>query len=139
MPVAQRVGKHFSATSGSHGGEYEDGCLLTMIALMMEAASTSETSVIFYQTTRRNNPEDIHLQVFLCSSGLLRLRKSRSNENLKFYIRQKLGTSCTSRDPRRHVTILAGQYRFRELCSVSRLHFLAGHTFVPLFETFGLH
>jgi hypothetical protein len=27
----------------------------------MEAASTSETSVKFYQTTRRNNPEDSHL------------------------------------------------------------------------------
>jgi hypothetical protein len=26
-----------------------------MIALMMKAASTSETSVNFYQTTRRNN------------------------------------------------------------------------------------
>jgi hypothetical protein len=31
------------------------------IALMMEAASTSETSVNFYQTTRRYNPEDGHL------------------------------------------------------------------------------
>jgi hypothetical protein len=31
------------------------------IALMMEAASTSETSVNIYQTTRRNNPEDSHL------------------------------------------------------------------------------
>jgi hypothetical protein len=30
------------------------------IALMMEAARTSETSVN-YQTTRRNNPEDSHL------------------------------------------------------------------------------
>jgi hypothetical protein len=29
-----------------------------MIALMMEAASTSETSVNFYQTTRRNIPEN---------------------------------------------------------------------------------
>jgi hypothetical protein len=29
-----------------------------MSALMMEAASTSETSVNFYQTTRRLNPED---------------------------------------------------------------------------------
>jgi hypothetical protein len=29
--------------------------------LMMEAASTSEMSVNFYQTTRRNNPEDSHL------------------------------------------------------------------------------
>jgi hypothetical protein len=31
-----------------------------MIALMMEAASTSETLVNFYQTTRRYNPEDSH-------------------------------------------------------------------------------
>jgi hypothetical protein len=30
------------------------------IALMMEAANTSETSVNFYQTTRRNNPDDSH-------------------------------------------------------------------------------
>jgi hypothetical protein len=32
-----------------------------VIALMMGAASTSETSVNFYQTTRRNNPEDSQL------------------------------------------------------------------------------
>jgi hypothetical protein len=31
---------------------------LRLIALVMAAAGTSETSVIFYQTTRRNNPED---------------------------------------------------------------------------------
>jgi hypothetical protein len=30
-------------------------------ALMMEAASTSETLVNFYQITRRYNPEDSHL------------------------------------------------------------------------------
>jgi hypothetical protein len=29
---------------------------------MMEAESTSETSVNFYQTTRRYNPEDSHLR-----------------------------------------------------------------------------
>jgi hypothetical protein len=34
-----------------------------LIALMMEAARTSETSVNFYQTTRRYNPEDSHLRV----------------------------------------------------------------------------
>jgi hypothetical protein len=34
-----------------------------MIALVMEAARTSETLVNFYQTTRRYNPEDSHLGV----------------------------------------------------------------------------
>jgi hypothetical protein len=70
--------------SGSHGGEYEDGCLLgccavyrsyrgacslhhQAITLMMEAANTSEASVNFYQTTRGNNPEDSHLLlVIIC-------------------------------------------------------------------------
>jgi hypothetical protein len=33
-----------------------------VIALMMVAASTSETSVNFYQTTRRNIPQDSNLQ-----------------------------------------------------------------------------
>jgi hypothetical protein len=32
-----------------------------IIALMMKAASTSETSVNFYQTTQRNIPEDSYL------------------------------------------------------------------------------
>jgi hypothetical protein len=34
-----------------------------LIALIMEAASTSETSVNFFQTTQRNNPEDSRLQI----------------------------------------------------------------------------
>jgi hypothetical protein len=44
--------------------------VLRLIALTMEAASTSEASVNFYQTTRRNNPEDNHLH-------------TRRRENLK--------------------------------------------------------
>jgi hypothetical protein len=44
-----------------------------IIFLMMEAASTSETSVNFYQTTRRNNPEDSHLHNF-------------RRENLKYHL-----------------------------------------------------
>jgi hypothetical protein len=40
---------------------------------MMEAESTSETSVIIYQTTRRYNPEDSHLH-------------TRRSENLKSYL-----------------------------------------------------
>jgi hypothetical protein len=50
----------------------EDGCLLGCIALMMEAARTSETLVNFYQTTRRYNPEDSHL-------------RTHRRENLKSY------------------------------------------------------
>jgi hypothetical protein len=34
-----------------------------LIALMMEAASPSETSANYYQTTRRNDPEGSHLRV----------------------------------------------------------------------------
>jgi hypothetical protein len=36
----------------------DEGDLITLIALMMEAASTSEMSKTFYQTIRRNNPEE---------------------------------------------------------------------------------
>jgi hypothetical protein len=35
-------------------------------ALMMEAASTSETLVNFYQNTQRNNPEDSYLHTLCC-------------------------------------------------------------------------
>jgi hypothetical protein len=52
--------------------QYEDGSFLAIV-LMMEAASTSETSVKFYQTTRRCNPEDSHLH-------------TRCHENLKSYL-----------------------------------------------------
>jgi hypothetical protein len=44
-----------------------------MIALMMEAARTSETLVNFYRTTRRCNPEDSN-------------RHTRRRENLKSYL-----------------------------------------------------
>jgi hypothetical protein len=53
----------------------EDGCLLgccAAIALVMEVASTSETSENFYET-RRNIPEDSHFY-------------TRHRENLKCHI-----------------------------------------------------
>jgi hypothetical protein len=34
-----------------------------LAALMMEEASTSETSVNFYQITQRNIPDDSHLHI----------------------------------------------------------------------------
>jgi hypothetical protein len=46
--------------------------LVAPIALMMEAARTSETLVNVCQTTRRHNPEDSHLH-------------NRRRENLKSY------------------------------------------------------
>jgi hypothetical protein len=48
----------------------------SLVALMMEVASTSEKSVNFYQTTRRNNPEDGHLQII---SSLISSMKKHSN------------------------------------------------------------
>jgi hypothetical protein len=44
-----------------------------IISLMMEAAGTSETSVNFYQTTRRNIPEDSQHHI-------------RRRENLKYHL-----------------------------------------------------
>jgi hypothetical protein len=48
-----------------------------IIALMMKAAGTYQTSVNFYQTTRRNNPEDshLHLQFYLKMYTVKILRK----------------------------------------------------------------
>jgi hypothetical protein len=43
-----------------------------VVAMMMKAASISETSVNFHQTTRCNNPEDSHLH-------------TRRRENLKYH------------------------------------------------------
>jgi hypothetical protein len=47
--------------------------LLRLIALMMETASTSETSLSFYQTAKHNTPEDTHLD-------------TRRRENLKSHV-----------------------------------------------------
>jgi hypothetical protein len=51
-----------------------------LIALMMEAASTSGTLVNFYQTKQQNNPEDSHLH-------------TRHHENLKSHLAAPILTS----------------------------------------------
>jgi hypothetical protein len=59
-----------------HGVKVCQKCLLpstSVIALMIEAGSTSETSVNIYQTTRRNIPEDSRLHI-------------RRRENLKAHL-----------------------------------------------------
>jgi hypothetical protein len=45
-------------TSGSYAGLYGDDCILECCAMMMEAVRASETSVNFYETTRRNIPDE---------------------------------------------------------------------------------
>jgi hypothetical protein len=45
----------------SEAGKCKMTVFWVLIALMMDAASTSETSVNFYKTTRHNIPEDSHL------------------------------------------------------------------------------
>jgi hypothetical protein len=42
--------------------------IIRAIPLTMEGVSTSEMSANFYLTTRRNKPEDSHLQVNFCST-----------------------------------------------------------------------
>jgi hypothetical protein len=50
----------------------------SIIMAMMEAASTSETSVNFYHTTPRNNPEKSHLQLcFMCFRLLICVHMKR--------------------------------------------------------------
>jgi hypothetical protein len=47
--------------------------------LLMETSSTSEMSVNFYQTTRRNNPDDSHLH-------------TRRHENLNSHCNEPSGS-----------------------------------------------
>jgi hypothetical protein len=58
-----------------------------LIALMMEAARTSETLVNFYQTTRRYNPEDSHLL-----KGKVYKNNPRSTEALYKEITRVIGS-----------------------------------------------
>jgi hypothetical protein len=78
-PMRQQDNVKLCETAGSHGGKREDdyllGCaiesgrnflfqryLLLPSTVMVEAASNSETSVNFYQTTWHNFAEYSHLQ-----------------------------------------------------------------------------
>jgi hypothetical protein len=57
---------------------------MALIALMMEAAGTSETLENFYQTTQRYNPEDSHL-------------RTHRRENFKSYFICKLFANSVCR------------------------------------------
>jgi hypothetical protein len=51
-----------------------------LIALMMEAANTFKTSINFYQTPQRNNPEDRHLHTRPCEN--LKSHKTYADQTL---------------------------------------------------------
>jgi hypothetical protein len=65
-------------------GEVTVRYVRTLIALMMEAENTSETSVKFHQTTRFNNPENSHLH--LLSFFLLSKNLKMKVYKLEFYL-----------------------------------------------------
>jgi hypothetical protein len=56
---------------------------ISYLFLMMEVASTSETSVNFYQSTRRNNPED--------SNGGDMVHRKEDNEQRRWKATKKEG------------------------------------------------
>jgi hypothetical protein len=58
--------------------------MFSIIALMMEAASTSKLQVNFYQTIRRNNPKHSHLH-------------NRRRENLKSHMNQMFSALTTQK------------------------------------------
>jgi hypothetical protein len=64
LKIIALTGKGTREISGSHGGEVYTPSIVKVIALMMEAVRTSETSVNFCQTTWRNIPEHGHLYTF---------------------------------------------------------------------------
>jgi hypothetical protein len=74
-----------------------------LIALMMEAARTSETLVNFYQTTQRYNPEDSHL-------------RTHHHENLKSYLTLFLFVSVVSTQIFKHFQIIYYVQLYEWLC-----------------------
>jgi hypothetical protein len=58
--------------------------LIRAIAVMLEAASTSETSVTFCEITRCNVPEAIHLRSKLGRCGLVKSRVTADHETFMF-------------------------------------------------------
>jgi hypothetical protein len=80
---------------------FRDACcfhLQSLFALMMEAASTSETSVNSYQTTRRNIPEDIHLHIaFVRIWSLAKSLTSSVISDLSGWLTCKFSSSSTAK------------------------------------------
>jgi hypothetical protein len=73
--------------------------IIKAIALMMEAASTSETWVNFYQTTRRNIPKDTRVHTRRrenLKSHFLILSFSSSNIRPHFVLKQRVHAATSA-------------------------------------------
>jgi hypothetical protein len=69
--------------------------VLAAITLMMDAASTSETSVNFYKTTQSYIPEDSHLGQVAVHCTFARLKGSIISRMLLVPIAYKYCVDCT--------------------------------------------
>jgi hypothetical protein len=65
-----------------------------LIALMMEAARTSETLVNFYQTTRCYNPEDSNLLNLKVAQLLYSVRKDNGHMLRKLSVKKYMAAAC---------------------------------------------
>jgi hypothetical protein len=64
------IDRSFKDAYCSHS-QGDDGDIHPLIALMMEAVGTSETSVYFHETTQRDIAESCHLHQQICFGELL--------------------------------------------------------------------
>jgi hypothetical protein len=86
--------------------------IIRAISLMMEVASTCQTSVNFYETTRRNNPEDSHLhwRRYLVNILITNCRyrpgrfSFRVHVNVSVYHSYKIWSSLQRGKPGRHIS-----------------------------------
>jgi hypothetical protein len=106
---------------------------------MMEAASTSETLVNFYQTIRRNILEDSHLQLSLCTSSQIKPLyvcvygfRGVSASKVKYsYLLFKL---TLSRPGKFYLDMLETPGKFLVMCSASFKKSPKTDFFIQLFE-----
>jgi hypothetical protein len=88
---------------------------------MMEAVSTSETSVNFYQTARRNIPEDSHLHT--------RRRENLKSHQLRRYQTMLICQSALTRDRTRSVGFVARLVACWAIISLPFVSSCTGHVY----------
>jgi hypothetical protein len=70
--------------------------------MIVKAARTSQTSVYFYQTTQRNNPEDSHFHACRCGKlksyfeifAFMKIKEKNIRRCIKTVMRKQIVLSC---------------------------------------------